>query len=132
MNDEGLKMLGFTDYDFIDEYMEKQKETLCNLFDNENLRAVLRNETLYSFLAEYFMYNLVDYSRTDNGQAVSIFLEDARCEVNICHLEVCLSEGLTTMAAVLEKDERVKKGITTCRTSYLLQQYRRLLLLHQQ
>ena len=60
-------MLGFTDYDFIDEYMEKQKETLCNLSDNENLRAVLRNETLFSFLAEYFMYNLVDYSRTNNG-----------------------------------------------------------------
>jgi hypothetical protein len=31
MNDAGLNMLGFTDYDFIDEYMEKQKEALLFL-----------------------------------------------------------------------------------------------------
>ena len=62
------------------DYVENQKQALCNLVDNENLRAVLRNETLpFWTLLEISLHLLANYSKTDNGQAVSILLEDGRC-----------------------------------------------------
>lgn len=58
----------------------------------------------------------IQCTKTDNGQAVSIVLENGSCKVSIWHLEECLKEGFTAMAVVLQQDERVKKGIKMCRT----------------
>jgi hypothetical protein len=80
--------------------LESQNGTLCNLVDNENLRAVLRNKTLPSDLSSNFIYWLVKSSKTDNGQVVSILLENSRCNVTVHHLEKCLRKDLTAMAAV--------------------------------
>ena len=63
--------------------MNNQTRGLCNVVDNQNLRAVLRNETLPANLAEQFIFELIYRSRIDNGKALSILLEDERCEVRI-------------------------------------------------
>lgn len=55
------------------------------------------------------MANLIEYTQTDNDQAVFILIEDERCEINVDHFEECLSGGFTAMAAILQQDERVKK-----------------------
>lgn len=116
MNKDALKRQGFADNNVIKEYMASQTQALCNLSDTENLRAVLRNETLSSDLVRDFIFNLIKHSKTDNGQAVSILLEDGRCKVCVSSLEECLRKGLTAMAAVLQRDDRVKNDITMCRT----------------
>ncbi len=102
--------------DFIDEYMRKQRKGVYSLLsDNESLRAVLRNETLPYDLVRDFMTRLVEHSKTDNSQAVSVLVQDGRCEVNIYHLHVCLRKGFSAMAAALQQDHRVKKDIQMCR-----------------
>ena len=60
-----------------------------------------------------FTTSLVD-SETDNDQAVSILIEDDRCTVSIYDFEMCLRNGFTAMAAVLQQDERVKKDVQMC------------------
>jgi hypothetical protein len=94
------------------EYIEKQEEEeLCNLVDNENLRAVLRNENLDFYMAECYVFDLVKHSKTDNGQAASILFEDGRCEFSIYELQESLRKGFTAMAVVLLHDERMKKDV---------------------
>jgi hypothetical protein len=110
-----MERQGFFNHYFINEYMDLQTQMLCNLPDNENLRALLRNETLPSSdLTRSFLHYLVHHSKTDNGQAVSMLLEDGRCKVDVYHFEVCLKKGFTAMAAVLQQDERVSKDIQMC------------------
>lgn len=95
-------------------YLFNQKIALCNVSNAQHMRALLRNETLdLPFIAK-FMNNLIEYSSTDNSQAVFALLEDCRCEVDVVHLEKSLKKGFTTMAAVLQKDERVKDYIQMC------------------
>ena len=115
MYSDALKERGF-DKNYCANYLMNHTLGLCNLVDNENLQAVLRNETLPSGLARDFMHHLVKDSKTDNGQAVSILLQDGRCKVNTDHLEQCLRKGFTSMALALQQDERVKKDIQMCRT----------------
>ena len=110
-----LTRQGFIDVVMVSKYMHKLIRGLCNLVDNENLQAVLRNETLPSCSAQLFMNDLVEHSKVDNGQAVTILLEDERCQVVTYHFETCLRRGLTTMASVLQQDDQVKKGIQMCR-----------------
>ena len=95
---------------------ETTTSALCNLLDGENLRAVLRNESPSSDVALDFMSDLVEDSKTDNGQAASILLQYGRCEIGVDQLEMSLQRGFTAMAAVLQQDERVKKGIKMCYT----------------
>ena len=66
--------------DSIFDCLKKQRQALCNLVDNENLRALLRNESLNPGFMFSFIDDLVHHSKTDNGQAVSILLEDGRCQ----------------------------------------------------
>ena len=116
MNEDALKRQGFIDDNTIDNYLHCQTEELCNLVDNERLRAVLRNESLPSDFARIYVRCLIGVSKTDNGQAVSILLEDERCNVDVHDLENCLKNDCTVMAEVLQQDERVKKDIQMCRT----------------
>ena len=53
MNENVLKRQGIAGNDYF--YTSKQTKTVCNLVDNENLRALLRNETLNPG----FMYNFI-------------------------------------------------------------------------
>ena len=62
---------------------KEHERLLCNLPDCQNLRAVLRNDTLAPFFVAGFIDSVVEWSSTDNGQAVSILLEDERCKVDI-------------------------------------------------
>ena len=98
------------------DYVDKQTQALCNLADNENLRALLRNESLPSGLAETFMYSFVSQSKTDNGQAVSILLQGGRCSVSIYDLKKCFKKGFTAMAEVLQQDEQFTTDNKKCRT----------------
>lgn len=93
--------------------MSKQTRALCNA-DSQNLRAVLRNESLDPDFICDFIENLVHFSTTDNAQAVSILLQDGRSHVSIDELEYMLKKDFTAMAAVLQHDERLKKDIQIC------------------
>lgn len=116
MNDDALEKRGFVATDRI-RYTLKQETLLCNLPDAENLRAVLRNETLDPDFVRRFMHYLVWYnSTTDNAQALTVLLEDERCKVNVDELEKVLRQGFSSMAAVLQQDERIKKDIQMCET----------------
>jgi hypothetical protein len=53
MNTNALKSKGFTDNEFIIKYMEKHKEALCNLVDNENLRVLFHIETMYTSISRW-------------------------------------------------------------------------------
>ena len=127
VDSDALKERGF-DRNYRTNYLMNQTQGLCNLVDNENLQAILRNETLPSGLARAFMHHFVEDSETDNGQAVSILLQDGRCNVRVEQLELALRKGFTSMAAVLQQDERVKEGHSN--VSYLLKA-RRVLRLRQ-
>jgi len=73
--------------------MNIQQEILCNRGNAENLRAILRNETLHAIVSKAFMYQLVENSKTDNGEAVSILLQNGRCDVDVAMLENLLRKG---------------------------------------
>jgi ribosomal protein S8 len=115
MSSDAMKRQGFLD-GYIYEYMNKQEKALCNLASNQSLQAVLQNETLPSNLAQWFICNMATNSKTDNGQAVSILLQDERCRVGIAFLDENLSRNFTAMAAVAQQEYRVKKDIEMCRT----------------
>jgi hypothetical protein len=106
----------------VDEYMNIQQDILCYRGNAGNLRAVLRNETLHPIVSKDFMYHLVENSKTDNGEAVSILLQDGGCDVDVAMLEKLLRKGYTAMAAVLQQNERVRiqrirMCLTTCSTN---------------
>lgn len=113
MNENVLKRQGIAGNDF---YTSKQTKTVCNLVDNENLRAVLRNETLDTLFVYNFISTVARHSNIDNGQAVSILLEDSRCRVDVWILQSCLRKGFTAMATVLEQDARVQQMLGPCGT----------------
>ena len=114
MNDIALEKQGLVDKERT-KYLASQTQGLCNLVDNENLRAVLRNESLRPDFVASFILELANHSRIDNGQAVSILLQDDRCNATCLMLERMLRDELTAMPAVLQQDERVKKDIQMCR-----------------
>jgi hypothetical protein len=91
--------------------MTNQEDVLCNLADNQNVRAVLRNEFLEHCQVQFFIFDLVSYSTTDKGQAVSILLQDERCHVDVAYLHDTLKKDSTAMAAALIQDERLQKDI---------------------
>lgn len=47
------------------------------------------------------MSELVLHATADNGQAVTVLLEDGRCEVKVENLESLLRKDFTAMAAAL-------------------------------
>lgn len=96
------------------DYLNKQDRVFCNLSDNDNLRAVLRNETLGPGFVERLFRTFVHFSTTDNGQAISILLQDGRCDVShvsIFKLQTFLKKGFIAMARALQQDDRVKQMI---------------------
>jgi hypothetical protein len=65
---------------------------------------------------QFFILDLVSYSKTDNGQAASILLQDERCHVDVAYLHDALKKDYTAMAAALIQDERLKKDIQMFQT----------------
>lgn len=92
-----------------------QKRIICNPVSIDNLRAVLCNETLpLSFAHDFISYMVESDSQTDNGEEVSLLLQDSRCDAYIGMLVKALKKGYTSIAAALQEDERVKKDIQKC------------------
>jgi hypothetical protein len=91
MNEDTMKEQGLV-RNTVDKYMFNQSRGLCNLADNDYLRAVLRNETLPYVVAENFIFHLIYHYKTDNGQAASILIEDGRCHVEAYQLERSLEK----------------------------------------
>lgn len=60
-------------------YWMIQKRILCNPVSLGNLRAVLCNETADDFV-RWFLPRMVKNSATVNAQAISILLQDSRCQ----------------------------------------------------
>ena len=115
MNEDVMKNHGF-DRVYAGEYERNQTQALCNLRNYENLRAVLRNETLKSDFICNFIWDFVRYSTTDNAQAVSILLQDGRCERNVLMLQALLRNDFIAMATALQRDGRVKQLLGPCGT----------------
>lgn len=121
MNQGDLKSRGFYDL-ACRKYLQKQLYALCNLRCIEDLRAVLRNETLSDHFVQNYLEKFLCYSDTDNGPGVSVLLQDGRCHVGVEMLEMLLRRGVeresnfTAMTAVLQQDERVKEGVQMCGT----------------
>jgi hypothetical protein len=116
-----VKRQGFNN-DMTFEYTEKQRQTLYNLADNDNLRAVLRNETRGSVLNHNFVY----FSKTDNGhQALSILLQAEQINSNVIQLEYALKrKDFTAIARVLQQEGHTCEAGDT-HVSYLFQKYPR-------
>lgn len=95
-------------------YLLRQRLTLCNLSHNDKLRALLLNESLKD--ADRLLEHLVEYSETDNGEAVTILLQDGRCNANVSMLEELLQKEFVSMAAALQENAAVKEGIRMCHT----------------
>jgi len=110
-----LEKYGFSDDDR-SEYLRIQDYLLeRNLQDNcDKLRALLLNTTFCGDLAGNYLANFIRSSKTDNGEAVSILLEDGRCHVNPYMLDDVLQKDFTEMAAVLQQNEVIKAGIQMC------------------
>jgi len=98
----------------ISTYLMNQKRVQCNLANADQLRALLRNETLVPFALERFMTNLIHHSNTDNAEAVTVLLQDSRCRVFPSNLAGALIKDLRAMAEALRQDDRVKPYIQMC------------------
>lgn len=96
--------------------VEKQWHALCNLPDNDNLRAALRSKTTALVPIAISMWPFVSYSTTGNAQAASVLLEGGRSEAHIEQLEDSLRKGFVAIAALLQQEERAKKDIKMCDT----------------
>lgn len=89
---------------------------LYNLANAANVCALFGNETLPAHIAKDYIHNLIAKSRTDNGEAVSIALQDGRCRVEARMLDKALRKDFTAMAAALQQDETVRAAVQLCST----------------
>lgn len=110
------------------EYMEKQVQGLCNLADdNQNLRALFRNETLRCvFVVEEYFLMMYDLIAFNIRKPTTAKLQRSYLKMQSFVAFIFMSVRFTAMAAALEKDERMKKQ-GHYKMSYLFQQYDRLL-----
>jgi hypothetical protein len=96
----------------------KQELALYNLKSAANVRALFRNETLPAHIVKDYIQNLIFWSTTDNGEAVSVALQDGRCLVEPSMLDKALRKDYTAMAAALQQDETVRAAIQMCCTCH--------------
>lgn len=95
-----------------DRYMRMQNVILCNLGSIGVFRAVIQNESL----SRDFFGSLVRFSETDNGQVVSLLLEDGSFRVSSDMLDTVLKKDFGAMAVALERNDVIKAGIRMCHT----------------
>ena len=93
-----------------------EERALYNLASAANVRALFRNETLPARIAKDYIKNLIAKSLMDNGEAVSVALQDGRCLVEPSMLDKALRKDYTAMAAALQQDETVRAAIQLCST----------------
>lgn len=116
--EEALKERGLGDSD-IDRmvYEGRMTHALLTNPDIGNLRAWLRNETMVPSVVSNFMTLLVNLSTADNNaQAVSVLLEDGRCEVKMEQLDTLLRRDFTAMAVALRQNEGIASECELCDT----------------
>lgn len=97
-------------------YWHEETMVLTNLDHVDKLRAVLQNKSLPQYRILALLEHLVRWSKTDNGEAVSLLLTDGRCIVNVDMLDEALKKDFTAMAAELQQHESIKKEIQMCST----------------
>jgi len=97
-------------------YLDLQERALYNLTRTADLRALLRNETLPQSMIVDFLKNLIAKSTKDNGEAVSVLLQDDRVVVEPKMLDMALRKDYAAMAAALQQNEQVKASIRMCAT----------------
>lgn len=96
-------------------YLERQELAMCNL-PASALRSLLKNKTLPESLITCFLKKLIEKSTKDNGEAVSVLLQDDRVRVEPNMLDLALRKDFTSMAAALQQDEGVRASIRMCST----------------
>lgn len=92
----------------------RELQEMCKLASAANLRALLRNETLLESTVFDFLNSFIEIAYADNGEAVSVLLEDGRCFVEPYMLDIALrKEKLLVAAALLQHDE-VRASMRAC------------------
>ncbi len=94
-------------------YQCTQRVVLCILDSADKLRKLLRNETICKIFLHEYLDSLVQYSKTDNAEAVSILLEH---DAGVWALEQALRRDFTEMAEVLQQVDSIKNDIHMCAT----------------
>lgn len=96
--------------------LKRQERAMCNIGNASHLRALLANKTLPVKTIEGFVKKLIQKSRTDNGEAVSVLLQDERCRVQPKLLDMALRKDFASMAAALQQNDEVRASIRMCTT----------------
>lgn len=101
-----------------EKYDRAQNHVLCNLGSTDALRAVLRNKTLPERTLHSFIGKMVQSSRIDNTEALSVLLEDGRPTLSYYNpswlLDTVLRKNFTGMAALLQQHESIREAIRMC------------------
>lgn len=97
-------------------YLDRQERALCNLASAASLRALLANRTLPQDMIVNFLTKVTRKSLTDNGEAISVLLQDDRVLVEPAMLDKVLRRDFFAMAAALQQNEVVRAGIRMCDT----------------
>ena len=60
---------------------------------------------------DQFIWDLIEFSQTDNGEAALILIQDSHCDVNQEMLDVMLTNDFNSMAEALQHDKHVWDAI---------------------
>lgn len=94
----------------------KQNKILYNLQRTDKLRALIQNKSLHQSFFDIFISQIVYLSEADNAEALSVVLNDQRFQNEIINLDTAIKRNFTSMAQVLQEDERIKGDIQMCAT----------------
>lgn len=95
-------------------YLYEQSGILCNPVSLDNLRAVLCNENASDHIIGELLQEFVERSKTDNGQAITILLQDRRAVVKGHFLQKPLRKSFPAMVAALLGSDAIKKSAQQC------------------
>lgn len=96
-------------------HLKAQERAMCNLSATA-IRALLQNPTLPNNFVEAFLEKIIEKSKTDNGEAVSVLLQDDRVHVEPTVLDTVLRKDRVFMCAALQQNEAVRAAIQMCST----------------
>lgn len=96
--------------------LNRQEKALCNISNSSHFRALLLNKTLPPKILQNYIKLLIQRSVSDNGEAISILLQDGRCKVTPVMLDKALQKDFVGMAAALQQNDSVRASIRMCTT----------------
>jgi len=100
-------------------FMQNQDHVLMRNQNDDKLRAILLNEFIPSYHLRRLIWTLIKTTKTDNASAVSLLIQDGRCDVDPFMLDQALRRNYTSIAAVLQQDDRIKAAIQMCATCHV-------------